>query len=101
MSKFLIEALPGQLHGDVTSSDTTISGTFPTLLPASPQVDRKDFILQNTTGVNIWIGGSDVTMHTGIKVEVDGVFGGQLGRCKIYGVTAATTVSGVRIMEIV
>lgn len=97
--KHLISALPGQLHGEVRTADITISGTFPTPLPLVKLASRKDFILQNGSAVDIWIGGSDVTQHNGIKVSADGVFGAQFGRSDVYAITASTTVSGIRILE--
>lgn len=98
--KYLLAAQAGQLHGEVKVQDVTISGTYPTALPLVQLAQRKDFVLQNLSGVNIWIGGANVTQYNGIKIEPDGVFGTQLGRGVIYAVTASTTVSGVRVMEI-
>ena len=98
--KYLISALPGQLHGNITTHDVTISGTYPTALPAVKLAGRKDFILQNGSAVDIWIGGADVTQYNGIKVAADGSFGAQFGRADLYAITAATTVSGIRILEV-
>lgn len=99
--KFILEQQAGQLHGEIKTQDVTISGTWPTALPLVPLAKRKDFFLQNLTGVDIWVGGSDVTQFSGIKVTAAGTWGAQLGRSTIYAVTASTTVSGVRVMEIV
>jgi hypothetical protein len=60
---------------------------------------RKDFILQNNSAVNVWVGGSDVTQFNGVKVEPDGIFSAQFGRAKVYAITAGTTVSGIRVLE--
>jgi hypothetical protein len=100
MSKFLLASQAGQLHGEVKSQDVTISGTYPTALPLEKLTQRKDFVLQNLSGVNIWVGGPDVSQFNGLKIEPDGVFGTQLGRGALYGITASATVSGVRILEI-
>lgn len=98
--KHLIIAQPGQLHGEVRTQDVTISGTWPTALPLVPLAKRKDFSLQNNTGVDVWVGGSDVTQFNGVKVVNNGTWAAQLGRASFYAITASTTVSGVRIMEI-
>jgi hypothetical protein len=98
--KHLMAQQAGQLHGEVKSQDVTISGTFPTAIPPDGIAGRKDFILQNGSAVDIWIGGSDVTQYNGIKVSADGVFGAQFGRANLYAITASTTVSGIRILEV-
>lgn len=100
MSKYIIKGLPGQLHGTVATTDITISGSFPTPLPLVPLRARKDFVLQNNSAVDIYLGGANVTQHDGLKVSADGVFGVQLGRADMYAITAGTTVSGIRLMEV-
>lgn len=101
MSKFLIEAMPGQLHGEVKSQDITISGTYPTLIPPTPLTDRKDFRVYNGSGETIYFGGSDVTIYNGFPVASTGVFSLKLGRSKMYAVSTSPTVSGIRVLEIV
>jgi hypothetical protein len=98
--KYLISALPGQLHGEVRTQNITISGTGPTALPVDPLPGRKDFAVQNKTGVSIWLGGADVTAASGIELLNDATWSAQLGRTVLYAITASTTVSGVRVMEI-
>lgn len=100
MSKFMLESQAGQLHGDILTQDVTLSGTGPTALPASALAKRKHLYLQNKTGVSVWIGNSSVTQYTGIEVIDGGVWRESLGRATLYAITAGTTVSGIRIMEI-
>lgn len=101
MSKFLIEAMPGQLHGEVKSQDVTISGTYPTLIPPTPLTDRKDFLVYNGSGETIYFGGIDVTIHNGMPLSNTGVFSMQLGRSEMYAVCTSATVSGIRVLEVV
>jgi len=98
--KHLLRHLPGQLHGEVRTYDVTISGTYPTLLPPDPIPDRKDFLLHNSTGETIYIGGAGVDRFNGIPVPADTVIGAQLGRAAMYAVSTSATVSGVRVMEV-
>lgn len=98
-SKFLLAQQAGQLHGEIRTQDVTVSGG-PTLLPSDDLKSRKDFLLLNGTGENIWLGGSGVTRHNGMLVLDNGTFRSQLGRAQLYATTASATVSGVRIMEI-
>jgi hypothetical protein len=98
--KELLKALPGQLHGTVRAQDVTISGAYPTLLPSDPLADRKDFLVHNNTGVTIWVGGVDVTHFDGLPIQNGASLTLPLGRSRLYGVTEATTTSGVRVLEI-
>lgn len=99
--KYLIESLPGQMHGDIATTDVTVSGG-PTPLPGIPLAGRKDFVLQNGSAVDIWVGGPNVTKFDGLKVSAGDTFNSQLGRASLWGVTVdtATTVSGIRVLEI-
>jgi hypothetical protein len=99
MSKFILDAQGGQMHGDIRTQDVTVSGG-PTLLPADELKSRKEFSLHNGSGASIWLGGSDVTQHNGMPLADAASFKSKLGRAQLYATTAGPTVSGVRIMEI-
>lgn len=99
MTRFHIESMPGQLHGDIRTSVVTVSGG-PTLLPAVALADRKDFLVYNpTTNDTVYLGGPSVTSSTGIPVPAGGSFAVQLGRARMYAVASGTNQS-VRVMEI-
>jgi hypothetical protein len=87
------------VNGEISTADVTVSGGA-TLLTPNPVRGRKDFVLQNLSGGDIWLGGPAVTQYDGIKVSTDGVFSLQLGRGDLYAVTSGATVSGVRVMEV-
>lgn len=98
--KFLISAIAGQLNGVVKSSDVTISGSYPTLVPPTPLKDRKDYVLYNGSGETIYLGGEDVDSFNGLPLADGGVLGIQLGRAELYAVSSSATVSGIRILEV-
>ena len=97
--KYLHSALPGQLHGEITTTLVTVSGG-PTLLPTTPVAGRKDFLMYNGSVDTVYVGGATVTISTGIPVLTGGSFGMQAGRSGVYA-----TVSGVdrnvRVLEAV
>jgi hypothetical protein len=99
-NKFLLDAQGGQLHGEVSTQNVTVSGSWPTALPVVPLAQRKEFTLYNGTGVDIWIGDNNVTQYTGIKIADGAEWSRKLGRATVYAITAGTTVSGVHVMEI-
>jgi hypothetical protein len=102
MDKYDIQELYGRAHGLVKTTDVTVSGTTPTLLPQDKLEDRRDFILINTSSSTIYVGGEDVTRFNGIPVVSGTVFSVPLGRADLWGVTSSTniTVSGIRVLEI-
>ena len=95
--KFTIQSLPGQLHGTAKTTVVTVSGG-PTLLPAARLADRKDFLVYNSSGVTVYLGGSTVTYDTGIPVPAGGSFALQAGRISIYAVVSGTNQT-VRVFE--
>lgn len=100
-SKFDIQELYGRAHGGVKTTDVTVSGASPTKLPPVMIDDRKDLRISNASGVTIYIGGEGVTKFNGFPLAAGGTFSALLGRAELYAVTDSTTVSGVRVMEIV
>lgn len=98
MSKFIIEGLPGQFHGDIKTTAVTVSGG-PTPLPLSPVKGRKDFLVYNGGAESIYVGGADVTLDTGIPVPAGGSFGIQVGRSEVYAL-ASGTLQPVRVLEV-
>lgn len=96
--KYDLMNLPGQLHGEVKTSVVTISGG-PTLVPAIRLHDRKDFLIYNDSGVTVYVGGSDVSISTGIPVANGGSFGFQAGRANVYATVSGTNQT-IRLMEI-
>jgi hypothetical protein len=101
--KFSQNETYGRYHGTLKTTDVTVSGTTPTLLPPTVLADRRDFLLVNTSSSTIYVGGPTVTRHNGIPVTSGTVFSVPLGRAGLYAVTSASnvTVSGIRVMEIV
>jgi len=98
--KYLLQQLPGQLHGTITTTLVTVSGG-PTLLPAAPLQGRKDFLVFNDDGNDpVYIGGSDVLWTTGIPVLAGGSFGFQAGRAQVYATTSGAGDMAVRVLEI-
>lgn len=102
MDKFDIQELYGRAHGQIKTTDVTVSGTTPTLLPPDPIEDRRDFLLVNTSSHTVYVGGQDVTKYNGIPVTSGTVFSVPLGRAEVWAVSPATniTTSGIRVMEI-
>lgn len=96
--KFLIDALPGQLHGTMKTQEVTISGG-PTLVPAIQLQDRKDFLIYNKSDATVFIGGSNVTPSIGVAVAAGGSFGCQAGRVNVYA-TVSGTNKNIVVMEI-
>ncbi len=98
----LTSSVYGKYEGTVRTSDITISGTFPTPLPASPLANRRDYIVMNISSHTIYVGGSTVTASNGIPVVSGTVFSAPLGGATLYGISPATniTTAGVRVMEI-
>ena len=94
----LLYHLPGQLHGDIESADVTVSGG-PTLLPDAPLRGRKYILIDNGSGGDIYLGGSDVTIYDGMPLADGSSIALPLGRAALYATNAATA-SGVRVMEI-
>jgi hypothetical protein len=90
--------LPGQVHGDIESTDVTVSGG-PTLLPEAPLTGRKLILIENGSGNDIYLGGSDVTIHDGVPLANGESLSLPVGRAALYA-TNAVTASGVRILEI-
>lgn len=98
MSKFLLEAQAGQLHGKAVTTLVTVSGG-PTLLPSVPLRGRKDFLVYNDDIDTVFIGGADVTAANGIPVPTGGSFGFQAGRVEIYALVSGTN-QDVRVLEV-
>ena len=102
MDKYDIQELYGRAHGQVKTTDVTVSGTTATALPSDPLDDRRDFLVVNTSSDTIYVGGDDVSKFNGIPVASGIVFSVPLGRAELWAVTSAPhiTVSGIRVMEI-
>ena len=94
----VLKQLTEILHGDIETNDVTVSGG-PTLLPATPLRARKFILVQNNSGADIYLGGSDVTIHDGFKVSNSGEFSLDLGRGQLYATNAASA-SGIRVIEL-
>ena len=92
----------GKYTGTVKTTNVTVSGTFPTKLPASSLANRRDFLVMNYSSTTLWVGGSDVTAANGIPVVSGTIFSAPLGSAELYGITsvAGITTSNIRIMEI-
>ena len=56
----LFNLLPGQLHGEIETTDVTVSGG-PTRLPETPLQGRKYMYIRNDSDAPIYLGGADVT----------------------------------------
>lgn len=91
-----------EYEGTIKTTDVTVSGTTSTMLPPVPLRHRKDFLLINSSSSTIYVGGQNVTRYDGIPVISGTVFTMPLGQADLYAVTsaAATTVSGIRILEV-
>ena len=96
--KFLQLAQPGQLHGEVRVTVVTVSGG-PSLLPADPLPQRKDYLVYNEGSDTVYLGGASVTTVSGIPLISEGTFAAQLGRAELYAVASGTNQT-VRVMEI-
>lgn len=101
MDKFTLNEVGGRYHGTIKSTDVVVSGTYPTPIPLTNLAGRREVRLTNGSGATIYLGGSDVTMHDGMPVANGApTLVLPLGRSHLYAITAGTTVSGIRVLEL-